>query len=67
MTKRETYLDDDTHSDELRGLVESGQLPRSSVVTADDLRMKPGQLGCTCLTLRTWQLEWRGSGFHEDT
>src|SRR5262245_36537696 len=71
MSKCETYLDDDTDSDELRRLVETGQLPRSSVVTADDLRMRPGQtlkekakeLRCTCLTLRTWHLEWRGSGY----
>ena len=72
MTKHETYLDDD--SDELRRLVESGQLPRSSLITADDLRMVPGQtlkekakqLGCTCITLRTWHLEWRGSGYDPD-
>src|SRR5215813_15458869 len=71
MTNRENYLDDDTDSDNLRRLVETGQLPRSSVVTADDLRMGPGQtlkekakqLGCTCLTLRCWHLEWRGSGY----
>jgi hypothetical protein len=74
MTKHDTYLDDDTDSDELRRLVETGQLPRSSVVTADDLRMAPGQtlaqkakaLGCTHVTLRSWHLEWRGSGFRED-
>src|SRR5262249_44544996 len=38
---------------------------------ADDLRMAPGQtlkekakqLRCTCLTLRGWHLEWRGSGY----
>jgi hypothetical protein len=71
MLKNENYLDDDTDSDELRRLVECGQLSRSSVVTADDLRMKTGQtlkekakeLGCTCLTLRCWHLEWRGSGY----
>src|SRR5215813_5471407 len=71
MTNRENYLDDDTDSDNLRRLVETGQLPRSSVVTADDLRMAPGQtlkekakqLRCTCLTLRGWYLEWRGSGY----
>jgi hypothetical protein len=74
MTKRETYLDDDTDSDDLRRMVETGHLPRSSVVTADDLRMKPGQtlrekaneLGCTCVTLRSWHIEWRGSGWRED-
>jgi len=74
MTEYENYLDDDTDSDDLRRLVETGQLPRSSVVTADDLRMAPGQtlkekaseLGCTCVTLRAWHLEWRGSGYRED-
>src|SRR5215831_12972568 len=74
MTTNETYLDDDTDSDDLRRLVETGQLSRSSVITADDLRMSPGQtlkekakeLGCTCVTLRAWHLEWRGSGFHPD-
>jgi len=30
MTKRENYLDDDTDSDELRRLVESGQLPEGA-------------------------------------
>ena len=78
MTKHETYLDDDTDSDDLRGLVEGGQLPRTSVVTADDLRMKPGQtlrekakeLGCTCVTLRSWHAELacrqlRGAGRRE--
>jgi hypothetical protein len=74
MSKRDTYLDDDTDSDELRRLVETGQLPRSSVVTADDLRMAPGQtlrekakeLGCTLVTLRSWHLELRGSGWRKD-
>jgi hypothetical protein len=74
VTKNDTYLDDDTDSDELRRLVETGQLPRSSVVTADDLRMAPGQtlrekateLGCTHVTLRSFHLEWRGSGYHKE-
>jgi hypothetical protein len=74
MSKREKFLDDDTDSDELRRLVESGQLPRSSVVTADDLHMKPGQtlnarakeLGVSALTLRVWTAEWKGSGWAPD-
>jgi hypothetical protein len=65
----ETYLDDDTDIDELRRLVETGQLPRNSVVTADDLCMKPGQtlkakakeLGVSEITLRVWTAEWKGS------
>ena len=74
MSKCETYLDDDTDSDELRRLVDTGQLPRSSVVTADDLRMKPGQtlkakaeeLGVSEITLRVWTAEWKGSGWPPD-
>jgi hypothetical protein len=74
MSKRDTYLDDDTDSDELRRLVETGQLLRSSVVTADDLRMAPGQtlkekakqLGVSVLTLRIWTAEWKGSGWAPD-
>jgi hypothetical protein len=70
----ENYLDDDTDSDDLRHMVECGQLPRSSVVTADDLRMKPGQLlrekakelGCTLVALGSWHVEWRGSGWRDD-
>jgi hypothetical protein len=39
----ETDLDDDTDNDDLRRLVEGGQVPRSSVIAADYLRVAPGQ------------------------
>jgi len=74
MSKRKNYLDCDSDSDELRRMVESGQLPRSSVVTADDLQMKPGetlkekakQLSVSVITLRVWTAEWKGSGWAPD-
>jgi hypothetical protein len=72
MSKRENYLDDDTDSDELCRLVETGQLPRSSVITADDLSMKPGQtlkekakeLGVSVLTFASGRPSGRAPAGH---
>lgn len=53
---------------------ELAKLPPDKIVTAAQLRMKPGEkleekareLGVTLTTLRTWHAEWKGSGFDPD-
>ncbi|KAB2919954.1 MAG: hypothetical protein F9K29_03605 [Hyphomicrobiaceae bacterium] len=70
MTQDEQLLPTD-YTDELDN---PANLPPNQIVTATQLRMRPGQklaekakeLGVSQLTLRIWEAEWRGSGYDPD-
>src|SRR5262249_1190167 len=64
----------DRGPDELCPNSARGNIPSTAIVTADQLRMKPGQklaekareLGVSVVTLSLWNAEWRGSGYDPD-
>lgn len=63
------FLNEHDHSGD-----DPAKLPADRIVTAQQLRLKPGQLiqdrakelGCSLPTLKIWTAEWRGSGYDPD-